>query len=155
MGREVISKKEIQRLELLCLRNDATSESLRGGDLFDRVSEEEVSSKQDDYISRLLKYIPSEVIALYLMLDALIRSTGEIDFLLYWTIFIFGVIATPLYLWRIQKVNKNFQLLISTLAFFVWIFAIGGPFVYLSWYKPLYGGVLLPIYTFLISLIEA
>lgn len=129
--REIISKKDIQQ----------------------KLPTKEIPILPDNYISRVMKYIPSEVIALYLMLDAIIRSS-ETNLQLYWTIFIFCIIATPLYLWRVQKVNKKKQLLISTTAFIVWIFAIGGPFVYVSWYKPLFGGLLLSIYTFMISLIE-
>jgi hypothetical protein len=117
--------------------------------------EEEVPSKPDDYVTKLLKYIPAEVIALYITLDALARSSGETQLQLYWLIFAFGIVVTPLYLWRIQKVHKVLQLLISTVAFFVWVFAMGGPFVHLDWYNPLYGGMLLPSYTFLIPIIEA
>lgn len=147
MGREVIGKKDV--LQSPHLANNSEASLLRGA------FKEKIPSKSDDYAARLLKYIPSEVIALYIMLDALIRSSGETNLSLYWGVFIFSIVVTPLYLWRIQKVNKKLQLSISTLAFIVWIFAIGGPFVYLSWYKPLYGGILLPIYTFLISIIEA
>lgn len=112
-------------------------------------------SKPDDYGAKLLKYIPVEVITVYIALDALIRSSPVMDLSLYWFIFVFGIVATPLYLWRIQKVHKNLQLIISTVAFAVWIFAIGGPFSYMDWYNPIYGGIFLTIYTFLIPIIEA
>lgn len=70
-------------------------------------------------------------------------------------IFVFGLIATYLYLWRVEKVKKQTQLHISAVAYCVWVFAIGGPFVHLAWYDPVYGGLLLPAYTFLIAVIEA
>jgi len=110
--------------------------------------------KPDDYKQRLLKYIPTEVVALYLTLDVLVRSSGEKGAALFWCIFAFGVLATPLYLWRVGGVAKRSQLAISTVAFVVWILAIGGPFTHLGWYKPLYGGILLPMYTFLIPVFE-
>lgn len=109
----------------------------------------------DDYTSRLLKYIPTEVIALYLTLASLIRSVEETGISWEWFIFLVGVIATPLYLWRLQRVHKTLQLVLSTVAFIVWVFAIGGPFAQLAWYAPVYGGILLCIYTFLIPVIEA
>jgi hypothetical protein len=112
-------------------------------------------SHSESYLSRLVKYIPSEVIALYLTLDSILRSSDPTDPIyqrLYWGIFVFGLVATPLYQYRIQKLENWFQLLISTIAFAVWVIAIGGPFVNLDWYKPLYGAILLPIVTFLIPL---
>jgi hypothetical protein len=121
--------------------------------------EGEVPSKPDDYVTKLLKYIPVEVIALYITLEALVRSSGgtqQPELQLYWFIFAFGIVVTPLYLWRIQKVHKVSQLSISTAAFLVWVFAMGGPhFNELGWYESIYGAMLLPIYTFLIPIIEA
>ena len=110
---------------------------------------------EDNYTSRLLKYIPAEVIALYITLDAIIRSAEDISILIYWFVFLFGMIGTYLYLWRVAKVSKKIQLLISVGAFVVWVFAIGGPFTTLSWYEPIYGGLLLPMYTFVTAIIEA
>lgn len=107
----------------------------------------------DYYMAKLIKYIPSEVIALYLTLDAIVRSTKEVNPLLYWFIFIFGVIVTPFYLWKINRIRKKLRLIIPTIAFFVWVFAMGGPFVHLDWYNSIYGGVLVPIYTFITYLI--
>jgi len=95
------------------------------------------------------------VIALYLTLASLIRSGQEVGVSWEWFIFLVGVIATPLYLWRLQRVRKTLQLVLSTVAFAVWVFAIGGPFSQLAWYAPEYGGIFLCIYTFLIPVIEA
>jgi hypothetical protein len=61
---------------------------------------------------------------------------------------------TPLYLFFVQKVKKAKQLILSTLSFAVWVFALGGPFTLLSWYDPLYGALLLPVFTFTISLFQ-
>ena len=109
--------------------------------------------RQDAYLDKIVKYIPSEVVALYLSLDLICRSNAG-DAWLRWLILGFGFVATPLYLWRIQSVRKWIQLLISTAAFLVWAFALGGPFVTLSWYKPVYGAVLLPMFTFIMPLIN-
>ena len=109
----------------------------------------------DKYTSRLLKYIPAEVIALYLTLDALIRTSEQLPISVYWIVFVVCLVLTYFYLHRVEKVDKNIQLLISVVAFCVWVFAIGGPFVYLNWYQPIYGGLLLPTYTLLVAIIEA
>ncbi len=108
----------------------------------------------DPYRDKLLKYIPAEIVALYLSLDLIWRSTAGADSWLRWLILTFGFVVTPVYLWRIQQVQKKIQLLISTAAFVVWTFALGGPFVTLSWYKAIYGALLLPMFTFLVPLIN-
>ena len=113
------------------------------------------NTKPDDYKQRLLKYIPTEVIALYLTLDTLVRSSDDMPSNALWIIFAIGLVGTFLYLWRVEKVRKAKQLIISTIAFAVWVFALGGPFTALPWYEPLYAAILLPLYTFFIPIIEA
>ena len=107
--------------------------------------------KPDGYKERLFKYIPGEVVALYLGLVAVVRAASDAPPLLEWLIFIVGVVATPYYMYTSQKVRSRFQLAISTAAFAVWVFALGGPFAQLGWYQPVYGGLLLPIFTFFIA----
>lgn len=111
----------------------------------------------DDYKSRIMKYIPSEVVVLYLTLDGIINSASvetSLKIRLLWLIFLISFIGTWIYLWRVEKVTKKTQLVISTIAFFVWAFTLGGPFTFLSWYLPLYGAILLPVYTFFVALIK-
>lgn len=116
--------------------------------------EEREKVKPDDYLTRIIKYIPSEVVALYITLYGVASAAEtEIPFgLMTWLIFIVGVLGTVLYLWRVAKVNDRSQIFISTGAFVVWVFALGGPFSNLSWYHPVYGALLLPIYTFFIPI---
>ena len=141
MGRTVISRKDLRRLEIKAKEKVSTTPAQL--------------PEVDKYTSRLLKYIPAEVLVLYLTLDAIIRSSDKISLAGYWAIFILGIFATYLYLWRIEKVQKQLQLLISVGAYCVWVFALGGPFVHLTWYDPIYGSLALPIYTFFIPIIEA
>lgn len=112
----------------------------------------------DKYKDRLLKYIPAEVIALYITLNGILRSaTNDPTFpeqLVAWIIFGVGLFGTWLYLWRVSKVSKTWQYVISIGAFAVWVFALGGPFVYLAWYRPVYGALFLPTYTFLVATYE-
>jgi hypothetical protein len=114
--------------------------------------------KSDDYSSRLVKYIPSEVIALYVTLGTIIDSANsQSKIALSGFILFLGLLATPLYLWRIQKVNKVSQLSISTGAYVVWVIAIKTPpfLANAVWYEPQYAALLLPLYTFAVALIEA
>ena len=111
-------------------------------------------AQPDNYTERLIKYIPTEVITLWVTFDAIMKG-GNASATIYWIVFVFGILATWLYLNRIEKVNDKTQLLISVGAFCVWVFALGAPFSLLSWYEPLYASLLLPAYTFLIPVIGA
>jgi len=113
--------------------------------------------KPDDYLSRLIKYIPTEIIALFVFIHPSLPEKDP-DIQTYnWILFAFCVVVTPLYLWRLQKVTKVGQLAISTLACALWIFATGGPFAYWDWYKShLFVATVVPaLYTFLIPLVQA
>ena len=81
-------------------------------------------------MDRLLKYIPAESVALYLTLQGIVLSSVEGPALNTWLWFAFGIriIGTPLYLWRVQQVSERMQLAVSTTAFGVWVFALGGAF---------------------------
>jgi hypothetical protein len=148
MGRTVISRKDLRRLELKAAGETTEAEG-KGPATPGQLPE------VDKYTSRLLKYIPAEVLVLYLTLDAIIRSSGKISLAGYWAIFILGIFGTYLYLWRVERVQKQLQLLISVGAYCIWVFTLGGPFVHLAWYDPIYGSLALPIYTFFIPIIEA
>ena len=108
----------------------------------------------DDYWTKLIKYIPSEIVALYITLYGIASAAKEdIAFeIITWLIFAIGILGTILYLWRVAKVTDWAQIAISTAAFIVWVFALGGPFLSVSWYQPIYGALLLPIYTFFIPI---
>ncbi len=134
MGREVIAQTDVTK------QREAA------------VAAAEPTTTADTYADRLIKYIPAEVVTLYFTLDALLPEGREI---LAWIVFLVLVVLTPIYLMRVQKVSKRMQLVISTVAFIVWVFRLGGPFDGLSWYDPLYGALLLPLYTFGIAIYEA
>jgi len=109
----------------------------------------------DSYADRLLKYIPSEVIAVYLTVDAILKSATDMRIPVLWVVFLVLLVATPFYLWRVANIVKKDQIAISTLAFIVWVFAMGGPFISLSFYHPVYGAVALPLFTFLVPIYSA
>jgi len=113
--------------------------------------------RPDDYTGRLLKYIPAESIALYLTLQGIILSgAAEAPNLNTWLWFILGIglIGTALYQWRALKIEKVVQVAISTAAFGVWVFALGGAFASLSWYEPFIGSLALVIFTFFAPLVK-
>jgi hypothetical protein len=107
----------------------------------------------DSYNDRVLKYIPAEVVTLYLSVDALVRAKQNSP-ALSWGLFAFGLLATVLYLKFSAGVTKPLQLVVSAVAFFVWAISIGSPSTYIAGYDPIYGAIALPIFTFLAGLIK-
>ena len=107
--------------------------------------------EKDTYRERLFKYIPAEVVTLYLFLNTTVAADKSSPRFLYWVIFFAGLVGTPIYLRFAQQVAVPLQLIISTVAFAVWAFALGGPFSEIPGYKPIYGAVLLPIFTFFVA----
>jgi hypothetical protein len=141
MAREVITSGDIQKL------NQSGAES--------KFPVGTVTS--DGYFDRLFKYIPAELVAGYIFVLGVVKQltdAGEIK-VFQWSLFIVFCILTPLYLWRIQKVQKLQQHIISILSFVVWVFALGGPFALAGWYNPVYGAILLPVFTLIVAIIEA
>jgi len=95
------------------------------------------------FLENLVKLIPAEIIALYAVLSGFVPQTmmGQ----LFITIPLF--LITPLYMYFAMNISKISQVLISSIAFAVWLFAIGGPFVFFPWYEGWMGGALLALYT--------
>ena len=141
MNREIVTAKDLQRM------NQPGSEA--------RVPAG--TATRDGYFDRLFKYIPAELVAGYIFVLGVVNQltdAGEIR-MFQWLLFIVFCTLTPLYLWRVQKVLKVQQHIISLLSFVVWVFALGGPFALSEWYNPVYGAILLPVFTLIVAIIEA
>ncbi len=118
------------------------------------------TAQPDDYAERLLKYIPTEAVGLWLTLDGAIQSADNNvpKIPLLWFVFVICLVFTFFWIRQRTKEPKKptawTQILISCGAFVVWVFATGGPFA-ASWefYRPLYGALLLPIYTVAVGFI--
>jgi hypothetical protein len=144
MGREVITQRDLEK-------HEKSDNALKQG------SEIAYPQSRDKYADRLFKYIPAEVVAGYIFVLGLINQlngTGEVT-IIQWLLFLVFCLITPLYLWRIQKVIKLQQHFISLLSFVVWVFALGGPFTLYNWYNPVYGEILLPVFTLIVAIWEA
>jgi hypothetical protein len=114
---------------------------------------------QDGYLERVLKLIPAETVAVYLFLQGVLQSAldgsneiGQLQAWL-WGIFFVLLVGNILYIRRYLDVTDTAQYLIMTLAYVVWVFTIGGPFQYLSFYQPFIGSVVLGLFTFFVPLL--
>lgn len=116
--------------------------------------------KIDGYFDRLLKYIPSDVVGLWLAGSGLIKSQADDGSRagLLWFLFVVGLVIS--FFWTRKQTTEAGkptawrQIFLSCGAFVVWVFAIGGPFAELSVYKPLYGSLFLLVYTSAVPLLS-
>ena len=111
---------------------------------------------EDDYVGRLVKYIPAEIIALYLGVANVIPVTDSSYHLALWIVAGVTTVITPIYMWFATRSKTGqptlwSQIIIATLVFPVWVFAIGGPFTFLPWYagKHWIGAIVISFATFL------
>lgn len=110
----------------------------------------------DGYQDRLLKYIPADINAAWLALTGIVKSVTTIpQSTVLWILFGILLVLTPLWTWQQtsepQKPPALTQILVSTGAFFVWVFALGDPFSSLNFYQPVYGSILLILYTLIVA----
>ena len=113
---------------------------------------------QEEFLGRLSKYIPAEIVGLYLAATAPVPKTEGGHPTLLWIIFGVCLLLTPLYMRFVtndpQKGPLWTQVLLATIAFPVWVFAIGGPFALLSWYRGYIATILLVFVSFIFGWIK-
>jgi hypothetical protein len=110
----------------------------------------------NSYLERLMKMIPAEVIALYLVGAGMIPVGQSVALLVWATICLIGVIVLRAY-GTADAANKLppdwIHTLICALAFILWVYTIGGPFAAFNLYVPWIGSLAVLVYTFFVPLI--
>ncbi len=122
-------------------------------DLKKSAQKEVKESGEEQVIGRLIKYIPAEIISGYMLLSGIAQAAGASSPLqapAQWGLVVVGAVLTPFYLWRVgnPKGVQWWHLLISTVSFVLWTYALGGPFTtvkvfgygYESWFATLVAG---------------
>jgi len=107
--------------------------------------------KDQKYKDRLLKLIPTEIVAAYIVLAGIIPSASAKWGLLVVSVILF--ILVPLYLWRIQDVKRLSQIIFTPISFAIWIYSIGGPFLYWGIYEKWIGSVVLILWTLIVPIV--
>lgn len=103
------------------------------------------------YQDRLLKLIPTEIIAAYMALQGVVPAAYA-----KWATLAIGMILlvlTPLYLTRLQGVRRTGQVVMTTIAVVVWLYTLGGPFQHWGLYQPWIGSALLVLWTLVVPLV--
>lgn len=111
----------------------------------------------DDYLTRLLKYVPMEVVGAYLLIAGLISSNVEDgDDLRAWLLglLLATLVLTALYVVRVLGVVRLGQAAMSVVGITTYAFAMGGWFGTLDWYEPWHGTVALVVFGVLVRVIR-
>ena len=114
----------------------------------------------DTYFDKVIKYIPADVLGASVAVDGLIEGAGvnvaQNTSLL--KAVIIGIFITAFWTYKQTKQPKKplaiTQIVISTGAFMVWVYASGGPFESANLYNATYGSMLLIFYTLIVALIN-
>ena len=113
----------------------------------------------DGYFDRVIKYIPVDIVAAWVAASGLVAAANRANTTtMLWIVFAFLAVLTPIWVVRqTQMANKPpayLQAGVSTAAFIVWVFALGGPFAKYSWWDVLYGSLALIGCTLIFGLIK-
>ncbi|MFZ1920376.1 MAG: hypothetical protein WBD53_20785 [Xanthobacteraceae bacterium] len=116
----------------------------------------------DDYATRMVKYIPAEVVAFYLAADKLfvkgaqainpnIAEAFVTNHLFYFSVgvFVIALVGTPIYLRQQAAAGQPWQVqsVVSTLAFVIWAYAVQGQ-VFTAIYSSAISAFLVLVFTF-------
>jgi hypothetical protein len=106
-----------------------------------------------DYAERITKYIPGEILAGYLAINGILASVTatqeDVRRWVYVVTFALCLVLTPIYFNMLAK-NKQprrLQMVLSTVAFVVWAYNLGGVFEILKIYVPWVGSILLIVFS--------
>jgi len=155
MGREIITKNDVARIqaelqELAKMRQQLGAVASAAAPV--------PTVTEDKYKDKLLKYIPADVIAIYLTLHGFVPVLPDTapKKVLYWIIFVLIWLITIPWQRRVAKIGKWSQVWVGFGAFVVWAITVGDPFTHdnFPWYYPAYGAMILALYTFLIPLFD-
>ena len=120
----------------------------------------EVNNTQP-YLDKAVKLVPTEIVGAYMVLVGVVGGniastaapTDQLTKILVCVIFGVLLVATPLYQIFISKVTNKVQIVITTIAFALWVYNLGGPFAVLGIYEPKIAAALLTLWSLVIPLV--
>ena len=129
-------------------------EIISSKDVADPVKPE--ATNASNFNERLVKLIPSEIVTAYVTIQGLIsgyhESGGDKEKLM-WIVLAFLFVLTPIYLFYVSNVKKPGQIVFTSIAFLVWVMAVGSPFKDILGFSSVFiGSILLVFYTLLTPL---
>lgn len=112
---------------------------------------------QDDYLTKLLKYVPLEVLGAYLFLAGVIDSNvAEKHAHALWLggLLIAILVVTVVYDARVLNVVRKAQIAMSVIGLATYIFAAGGWFATTTWYHQWYASLAFPVFGLLVAIVR-
>jgi hypothetical protein len=112
---------------------------------------------EDDYLTKVVKYIPPEVLAAYLFMAGVIDSnvTNKHDHAIWLGSLLVGVLVLTIpYDLRVLKIVRWSQIGMSVLGMAVYVFAVGGWFATTTWYHQWYASIVVPLLGLVIAILK-
>jgi len=110
-----------------------------------------------EYLERVSRYIPGEIIAAYLAGIAAVSSAPDagLRVVLYWVLFLGCLVLTPIYLryMAVEQEPRRLHMLVGSVGFCVWAYSLGGLFRELSIYQAAIASILLIFFSLVSGLI--
>lgn len=112
---------------------------------------------QDDYLTKLLKYVPAEVLGTYIFIGAVldanvINQSDHARLLL--LLLVLTLAIGVLYNRLVLKVVRFTQMIMSAFGLAIYIFTVGGWFATTTWYHPWFASIALPLYSLAVGMIN-
>ena len=104
----------------------------------------------DRFKEKLLKLIPSEIVAAYVALQGLLVGQSAI---VDWVVIGILTIMTFVYMGTVEGVKDLKHKVFSTISFLVWVYAVSSQEVLRDLYNPQLGSIILILWTLLIPLV--
>jgi hypothetical protein len=125
--------------------------------------EEKANVTNNDYLTKLVNYIPVPVVAAFLAIDAAIKASSGVNLYFYWGVVIVLAAGAGWYAWTDTKKPPSpnapsyppskIQTAIAVVSFVVWVYAIGGPFASYSWYQSVYAVIIVILWVFIVPIL--
>lgn len=107
------------------------------------------------YLDRLLKMIPAEVVSLYWVGSGFIPADQPIVLTVWAAVCLVGLVLIRAYGTADPAENKPtdwVHVAISSAAFVIWVYSLGGPFAAFNLYVPYIGSLLVLAWTFFVPM---
>lgn len=112
---------------------------------------------EDDYLTKVVKYVPVEVLAAYLFMAGVIDSnvTNKHDHAIWLGGLLIGILLLTIpYDLRVLNIVRWSQVAMSIVGIAVYVFAVGGWFATTTWYHQWYASILVPIFGLVIAILK-
>lgn len=93
------------------------------------------TERLEDYLERIAKFVPAEILAVYMFLHGIIvRRASPLPAGLEIAVYGLLVVLTAVYLWKLGGTvpRKAIQVVIGTISFVIWTYGIGETFFWLA-----------------------